>query len=432
MRLRQLPRNILQGLLLMGGTVSFITGCGIEPLGDPPPRDRFYYPMSLQAHPEGRYLYVTNATFDRQYRGGTVTVVDSWERRVIPEATVEIGLFSGELSLSRAPCPTAKNGIRCEGDTVAYTTSRDQSSLIQLLIDDQASPGEMLRCDERGSARRCGERALRSNAQGRPLFEAPFSIALDEQGLFLTHINSGALSRWGFPADPTREAPQFRCQTRLSQGSGFIARHPKLPLLYLTSPFDTSLSVLRETIRGSEGLCRLETTKRVPVGSPVAFGERRGLAFSASGERLYVASSAERALRIFDTRGDGAGGARDRLVATVPLGSEPSLIRVAGLRAGESPARPARGVAEAVLHQRGEGLIYVSLFSERRIVVIDPLLHQIITEIKLPGTPYDIAFLPDSVGRLKAFVTTFEEHSVIEIDVEPGSRARFQPLTVIR
>lgn len=74
----------------------------------------------------------------------------------------------------------------------------------------------------------------------------------------------------------------------------------------------------------------------------------------------------------------------------------------------------------------------MSLFSERRIVVIDPLLHQIITEIKLPGTPYDIAFLPDSVGRLKAFVTTFEEHSVIEIDVEPGSRARFQPLTVIR
>ena len=43
------------------------SACGVEETGIPPPIDALYYPVGLAAHPDGRYLYVANAGFDRRY-----------------------------------------------------------------------------------------------------------------------------------------------------------------------------------------------------------------------------------------------------------------------------------------------------------------------------------------------------------------------------
>ncbi len=78
-----------------------LTACGVPETGDPPPTDEMYFPVGLAPHPDGRYLYIANAGFDRRYNAGTLEVFDTWTRRLLPEATLETGLFAGELLVTR-------------------------------------------------------------------------------------------------------------------------------------------------------------------------------------------------------------------------------------------------------------------------------------------------------------------------------------------
>ena len=85
----------------------FIVGCGVPEKGISPMPDSMHFPLSLSSHPNGRYLYVSSAVFDRRYHSGTLSVVDTHAGnygRILPNATVEIGLFSGELQLAKRPC----------------------------------------------------------------------------------------------------------------------------------------------------------------------------------------------------------------------------------------------------------------------------------------------------------------------------------------
>lgn len=87
-----------------------VAGCGVDETGISPPDDALYFPVGLAAHPDGRYLYVANAGFDRRYNAGTVTVVDTWTRRVLPQATVRTALFAGELAVTRGGAPALARG----------------------------------------------------------------------------------------------------------------------------------------------------------------------------------------------------------------------------------------------------------------------------------------------------------------------------------
>lgn len=82
-------------------TALLLGACGVPETGVPPPHDELYFPVGLAAHPDGRYLYVANAGFDRRYNAGTLMVFDTYTRRLLPEATVETGLFAGELLVAR-------------------------------------------------------------------------------------------------------------------------------------------------------------------------------------------------------------------------------------------------------------------------------------------------------------------------------------------
>ena len=78
-------------------------GCAREgEEGIAPPLDQLYNPVGISAHPNGRYLLVSSAVFDRSYNASSVVVVDTYEERVITEAGVKIDLFSGELEIAKS------------------------------------------------------------------------------------------------------------------------------------------------------------------------------------------------------------------------------------------------------------------------------------------------------------------------------------------
>ena len=156
------------------------------------------------------------------------------------------------------------------------------------------------------------------------------------------------------------------------------------------------------------------------------------LAFSADGTLLYVASSTDSTLRIFDTS-VGPDGPRNRLLAAIPTGGTPNLVRVAGLRPGEQRVLDGldHGAVGTALDAAGGGLVYVTLFDDDAVVVIDPQTLSVRARIDVPGGPHDLAFLPDPAGALRAYVTLFEAHGLAVLDIQPGSDRQFSLLATV-
>jgi DNA-binding beta-propeller fold protein YncE len=562
--------SALRALCLAAGAWAG-AGCGVDETVIAPPNDALYFPVGLAAHPDGRFLYVANAGFDRRFNAGTVTVVDTWTRRVLPEATVRTALFAGELAVARGGAPDLAQGPlerRVDGETsaVAFTVRNrgareaeevvvraslpltleapvaegvgpdhaplrasvsggeafwrvvrlapgaearlevrwrcldarcqpaagageegvllspraqlpgtDEATLplddgravaapsVQALLvtreDNAVTAFEVnasvgndaghLQCGQ-GADGRCDDahRVVRLDGlTDRPaLGGAPYGLALDGSGFFLSHVERGELSRWTFGAreDDASSAPVLRglCRLGLTGGASSVARHPTLGWAYVSDRFGQAVSTVElldplnrgELGRVSPEDCRMEERGALVVDREPTRGRTRGLAFSADGTRLYVASNSDASLRVFETSVGPRGRPPHNLLAAVPLGAGPNVVRVAGLRSGElsAPGGPDWGGVGDAVAALGQGLVYASAFEDDRVVVVDPSLMAVVAQIETGRGPHDIAFMPDAQGRLHAWVANFRDHTLTVIDVDPRSSRRFSVLATVR
>lgn len=400
-----------------------LAGCGTETTGDPPPAETLYFPLGMAAHPDGRYLYVASSGFDRRYNAGTVSVYDTFTRQILEAATVEIGLFAGEM--------VARQGA--DGVELLVPT-RDDDRLVALGVDGAAgdSPSH-LQCGQ-GEGVACSDEASVDRMEGlnQPgaLPNDPYSLAVDAEGMYLTHLDRGVLSRWFFGEDGR---PVGGCTLSMPDGASSVARHPTLGWAYVTDRFGQSVYAV-ETLdpgdRGTRGftsrdLCRMEIRDELLIDSDTTGGRTRGVAFSADGTLMYLASATEGALRVYDTSVGRFGAPRNRLVATIPLGTGPNVVRVAGLRPGEQAAAEANGAVGEIVQARGEGLVYVSSFTDDLVMVVDPTTLAVVARIPVGRGPHEVRFLPDADGRLMAYVGAFQDSLITVIDVDPESADRF-------
>lgn len=395
-------------------------GCGVDEIGVAPPLDALHYPIGLAAHPDGRYLFIASAGFDRAYNAGTVTVYDTIQRRIVPESTVRIGLFAGDLAAARRP----------EGDGVhLFVASRDEASLYRITVDDSAGPDAPLVLQTTRSR----------DFNGRPFAGEPYGIAIDRDGnnLTLTHAERGVVSRWStadlawqIPPDGT-EPPAFRCSVSVTDFATAVARHPVLDWWYVSDRFGRRIKVVAEQVAPIDATqpateCDLLQLTTILVSPIEPRGRTRGLAFDASGTRLYAANSTDYALRVYDTTVTGAGNPANRAITSIALGGIPDMVRIAGCRPDEcAPDATA-------LDRAGGGLIYVTLFNDDRIIVVDPDSLTAIARIDVGDGPHDIAFLLDETDRLRGYVTLFNDNALAVLDLDPASSTRFRNIATVK
>ncbi len=428
-RARALPRRPLMTAAL---ALTALTACGVEESGFTPPADTLYYPLGLAAHPEGRYLYITNSIFDRAYNASTLTVIDSFEGRILPNATAEVGLFAGEVRLARRGCE--EGAATCEGPLFGYVASRDDATLTSFEVRaEEGDAAAHISCSQAAGERRCGASHTARAAGAQAMPSSPFGLSVDAQGLLLTHLDRGVLSRWRFLSleESPSGLPAFDCLSALG-GASYVAQHPVSGTAFVTNSAGQRLQVLNASAT-LDGGCRLSAGRPVTLSASGVQGESRGVALSADGTLMYVASALEGALRVYDASLNSSGEPRGALLAVIPVGRQANVVRVAGLRPGEgrAPDGVYRGAAERAVDDLGGGLVYVTTLDDAAVAVVDPQRLAVVARVRVERSPNDIAFLPDEQGRLRGFVTNFKDRSVSVIDLESGSPTRFKQLSTI-
>lgn len=244
------------------------SACGVEETGIPPPIDALYYPVGLAAHPDGRYLYVANAGFDRRYNAGTVTVMDTWTRRLLPESTVSTGLFAGELAVARfgrvrlvrgdvkVDATADREIVRFEVRNVGSLAAEE--AIVRLRFPDGLEDTQL------------------AIAPGAEALEATVGLAGDDAHWRVVRLEPGAAltleASWACAADDCRLAGDddasgvhlsFRTQwagqseTDLERGDARVPEVPRVQALLVTRE-DTTLTVLEVDATRGEAFGHLD------------------------------------------------------------------------------------------------------------------------------------------------------------------------------
>jgi len=91
---------IFKGLVVV---LAFLAaGCISERPGVIAPADIIHFPIGVAVHPGGRYAAVVNGNFNQAYRNGSVVVVDLSTYQIVPQWTLPVGSFAGEVIFNRA------------------------------------------------------------------------------------------------------------------------------------------------------------------------------------------------------------------------------------------------------------------------------------------------------------------------------------------
>lgn len=425
-------------------TAVLLGACGVEETGIPPIEydgngravaDSFaplYYPIGIAPHPDGRYLFVANAGFDRRYNAGTVSVYDTATRTFPPDLAVSIGLFAGDLVAGRTP-PKTEGGT--PGPVQLFVATRDRSELWRVVVSE--TEGEITGLTA----------AATRDFGGDDMSPEPYGLALDPdgRGLTVTHTGDGTVSRystrasaWETVVPETGAAAPFRCASPVRDGATVVARHPVNGWWFVSDRFSNFMKMVAEVSDAAAGVdprdgpCRLVSNGVFRVESVNPDSRSRGVAFNRDGSQMFVAhytiGSSGGAVRVFDTTVAPSGRPANRLIKAIGLGARPNLIRVAGCRPDLCPPE----TDPASLAAKGQGLVYVTAFHTDELFVIDPSSLTVIARIPMPDGPHDIVFMLDAAGRMRGYVTNFNDNSLSVLDLEPDSPGRFTVSATIK
>jgi len=81
---------------------------------------------------------------------------------------------------------------------------------------------------------------------------------------------------------------------------------------------------------------------------------------------------------------------------------------------------------------KGRGLVYVSMFEDDRVVVVDPDALVVAGRIETGRGPHAIEFMLAADGALRGFIANFDEGSISVVDLDPNSASRFSVTDTIQ
>lgn len=385
-----------------------LASCGVDVPGDDPPYDRLHFPVGMALHPEGEFLYVVNSNFDVSYRedrGGTVMVMNTDELAIMPEGTVQIGTFGGDIALNSV-----------EGEpTRAYIGVRGNESLTVLDVEGR---GSRLRCDGGRRSAPCQMPTGSKDPFGLVVSTTPLTGEDGQESLVdfvaVTHLTGGNISAFTVKGEGSRRSFS-RVSSPLVSGANDIAQSPRTGQFYATSRFTNTIVSFRPSIDPDGDVVALFETDEIVVNnaSPGRGLDSRGIAFNRAGTMAYVANRGPDAVVVIDvgpTNASTGSGSHNAIVDVIYMPNDPAEIELVEID--------------------GRDLLYVTSYETDQIVVVDPKTRLIVELIEMPAKPYTMTV--DTVRYQRLYVTLFNEHAIAVVDIDPDSPSFNQVTAVVQ
>lgn len=387
--------------------------CAADVPGIDPPAAQIRFPIGIAMHPANdRYLLLVNSNFDLRFNSSTVVVIDTVTGEVLPQHTVRLNSFAGDLALRR-------DGTR------AFVTARGGGVLTVIDIDLGAE--RFLKCTdedpEPGVVPVCSGRYVTTVAAN------PFGIFVQEPGViprgctgvpeqveetvFLTHTNTAERGQAATAVLSVVRSLGGNLPYELSStisipsGSISIAQHPRTGTLYLTSRNDALITLFRP------GPVSVQQIGFFSVNQLRAGIDNRGVVFDPSGTRAFISSRSiesrtgvsSPALFVFDVTCAPTGRELNRLTAVIDL--------------GPNPGKP------AYLERQGRpDRIYVPCGIPGEVYVVDPVLDRVVDIVEVAGGASAVVFSEGArtgVGVQRAYVSGFRDDAVSVIELDESS-----------
>jgi len=368
--------------------------------GVPYPIGELHFPITITPTPDQRFALVAHATFDLEFRAGALAVMDV-ERNVILEGRgVEVGNFAGEVALF------TREGVARR----AFVPVRDDDSIVMIDLDvDPADGSPLLSCSADGGSVCDEAHILREVGEGVPLGGDPFGALiyheprLDADLLVVIELAEGgvdvfALDDEGVPTPLGRVAldtPGYLSPVYVPATGRII-----LPNKFYNQI--TSFELDLESLGQEEGVLGVRARRDLTLPVGIASGDyfRRMVRVD---DRLYVADRNSDRVVVLDA------------VSESVLGTLPALPGVTGLAVAP------------------DGMLVVTAFDTRRLAVVDIASGSLLRVTGLTRRPYEVtAVAPAGSGLRRALVTSFTDHRIGAVDIDPASERFGEVIAFIR
>ncbi len=381
----------MRGLLFM--TV-FLAACASQRRGEAVDPTRLDWPIGVALDPSGDLLYVVSSNFDAGRTGSTVIPIRLDTLQPLPASAVEVGSFAGEIAVAAGPDGRGAMG---------YVAVRDGDE-VEFFAVERSGEVPALRCGDGKPVPRCDPEHRVSPVRPGESLEArdPFALGLGESSdsrsrwLYVGSILDGTFAV--LPLD-AHLVPQHGTAVVLSPGLHSVVDGPVVAgrrRVYVSNRLSNAIHVV-DVSEDHEGV-HARVMDSLAVGQVSSSGDYfRGLAMSADRRTLYAAFRSPASLVVLDVAQDGQVGLR----GLVPLHGGPAGV--------------------AVLRSPRGDRIYVTDFSGDSVYCVDPVALEVLDRIPVDAGPYGIAISGEGTGPHRAFVTAFEDHRVVVLDVDESS-----------
>ena len=411
------------------------------------PQDQLFFPTGVAATPDERILFVANGNSELRYDSGSIGVIDlavvqsvvaQWVDQKVkaegcdadldhsetliceekpffkPDAGVRVGNFATDLAIQDF---SATGGITrvivpTRGDP-SITWADFFNGSLHCTVDSETNA----LCDD---AHRLT--SVQNNPDLNPVPSEPFSVFADATNGFAmaTHLSTGAVTLIRAPADSNKVAVvdvlgglfAIDPLTNLRGATGIAGRRPdaKGDIVYVASNTERRIQTFTvgELDQGAAYLLPGNYFFLDAVGiNSGDSNDSRGIRFSPSGDRLYIANRTPPSLQIYDTSLGAGGVPRNVLSGASDICREASTVTVLDPGDGERA--------------------YVTCFQDGQVYVVNPIGQSQVEDIISVGRgPYGTAAVSgkNPSSRKLLFVTNFLEDTIAVVDLSPGSARR--------
>ena len=422
------------------GLVGLVCGCTASADDVRPPDNQLFFPTGAAVAPDDSFLFVVNANSELRYDSGAVSVLElapidqviaAWTGpdKVIPDGCAQDPDHRETLTCDESLFISAQAGVRIGNFATDIGIQARDPGQLRLVIPTRGDPsiawvdwdGAGLSCTSGSEGfALCDDKHRLSFVLDNPdlsIFNEPFGVFADSAGEFavVTHLTSGAVTLIDSPRNGDAVITDVRADFFAADPSsgqrgatGVAGRTPNATgdIIYVGSRSEDRIQMMTvgRPVNGAPPFIVqgnwffLDSVGANNGGS----SDTRGVAFSTSGERMYLINRRPPSLQMFDTSLGPTGFPKNTPLGASDVCRQASTLTVSG--------------------DGDDERIYVACFQDGQIYIIDPRGAGSVEDILLVGRgPYSVTA---AKSRKKVFVTNFLEDTIAVIDTAASSPTR--------